>query len=236
VQNYEAAHEVLPPGVVNPDGPINNTPNGYHFGWIAQLLPYLDQKNIYRHLDFNAGVYDPANHTARRQMIETLLCPSDPTYFSTSSFDRLNVGLSNYAGCHHDAEAAIADDNNGIFFLNSSIQFDKIDDGPSNTIFVGEKMRTQYEFGWASGTRATLRNTGTPINSDRDEARPAPPSVQGQQVANPAHVGGFGSWHTQGACFAFGDGSIRFINETIDTGVFQKLGNRADGALLDYEF
>jgi hypothetical protein len=169
-------------------------------------------------------------------MIEVLLCPSDPTYFLTSSLDQLNVGLSNYAGCHHDAEAAIADDNNGVFFLNSSVRLDNIDDGPSNTIFVGEKVRTQGELGWASGTRATLRNTGAPINSDREESRARPQATPTQQAANPTHVGPFGSWHTQGACFAFGDGSIRFLNETIDTVVYQKLGHRADGGLLNHEF
>ena len=236
VQNYEAAHEVLPPGVVNPDGPIKSEPKGYHFSWLAQLLPYLDQSNVQRHLHFAANVYDAANLSARQQMIEVLLCPSDPTYFSTSSTDRLNVGLSNYAGCHHDTEAAIGDDNHGVFFLNSSVRLDKIDDGPSNTIFVGEKVRTQYELGWASGTRATLRNTGAPINSDRDEVRPGPRPPQAQQVVDPAHVGPFGSWHTQGALFAFGDGSIRFLSETIDTVVYQKLGHRADGGLLNYEF
>ena len=236
VQNYESAHEVLPPGVVNPDGPIANVPKGYHFSWIAQLLPYLDQKNIHRHLNFAADVYDPSNVTARQQMVEVLLCPSDPTSYSTSSPDRMNVGLSNYAGCQHEAEAAITDDNNGVFFLNSSVRLDKIDDGLSNTMFVGEKVRTQDELGWASGTRATLRNTGAPINSDREQARATSQAAQTQQAANPAHVGPFGSWHTQGACFAFGDGSIRFLNETMDTVVYQKLGHRADGGLLNFEF
>ena len=75
-----------------------------------------------------------------------------------------------------------------------------------------------------------------PINSDRNDARPVPQGAQTQQAANPTHVGAFGSWHTQGACFAFGDGSIRFINETIDTVVYQKLGHRADGGLLNFEF
>src|SRR5437879_7893863 len=47
-RNYEAAHEVLPAGVVNPTGPIVNKPNGYHFSWVTQLLPYLEQNNVHR--------------------------------------------------------------------------------------------------------------------------------------------------------------------------------------------
>ena len=237
VQNYEAAHEVLPPGVVNRDGPIQSEPKGYHVSWIVQLLPYLDQGNVQRHINFSVDVYDAANQTARQQILEVMLCPSDPAYFSNAGIRQQNVGLSNYAGCHHEAESSIAADNHGVFFLNSSVRLDKIEDGPSNTIFIGEKIRTRGELGWASGTRGTLRNTGTPINGDREEFRLGPPYPAGQEpAADPTHVGGFSSYHTQGASFAFGDGSIRFLSETIDMVVFQKLGHRADGELLSHEF
>src|SRR5829696_3130788 len=50
LHNYESAHEVLPPGVVNPTGPIQNTPHGYHFSWLTQILPYIEQTNVHRHL------------------------------------------------------------------------------------------------------------------------------------------------------------------------------------------
>src|SRR5882762_1923016 len=58
VHNYEQSHEVLPPGVVNDDGPIKTEPKGYHFSWLAQLLPFVDQNNVYKHIDFRAGAYD----------------------------------------------------------------------------------------------------------------------------------------------------------------------------------
>src|SRR4051794_10151851 len=76
VQNYESAHEVLPPGVVNDTGPIRNVARGYHFSWTAQLLPFLEQKNVYSHLDFTSGVYAPSNASARQVSIKTFLCPS----------------------------------------------------------------------------------------------------------------------------------------------------------------
>src|SRR5689334_12018810 len=46
VQNYESAHEVLPPGVINPTGPIQNSAKGYHVGWMVQILPFIEQKNV----------------------------------------------------------------------------------------------------------------------------------------------------------------------------------------------
>jgi prepilin-type N-terminal cleavage/methylation domain-containing protein len=79
LHNYEAAHEVLPSGVVNPTGPISNTAVGYHHNWITQILPFIEQANAFRKVDFNAGVYDVANITVRAHLIQSLLCPSEPS-------------------------------------------------------------------------------------------------------------------------------------------------------------
>ncbi len=75
-KSYENAHETLPSGVVNPTGPIVDAPAGYHFSWIVQLLPYLDQRPVYNHIDFRVGVYGPENGTSRGVLLRTLLCPS----------------------------------------------------------------------------------------------------------------------------------------------------------------
>ncbi|HMO86576.1 MAG TPA: DUF1559 domain-containing protein, partial [Lacipirellulaceae bacterium] len=34
VHSYEFHHEKLPPGVINPEGPIRNEPQGQHVSWI----------------------------------------------------------------------------------------------------------------------------------------------------------------------------------------------------------
>jgi prepilin-type processing-associated H-X9-DG protein len=39
----------------------------------------------------------------------------------------------------------------------------------------------------------------------------------------------FGSYHTGGATFALGDGSVRFVSETIDLGTYRGLGSRSGG-------
>ena len=49
-------------------------------------------------------------------------------------------------------------------------------------------------------------------------------------------VGGFGSQHPGGAQFALGDGSVRFLSETIDSNVFLQLGNRDDGRMTEGEW
>ena len=255
LRNYESVHGVLPPGVVDAKGPVRNKPEGYHMGWIAQILPYLEETVTYRHVDFSVGAYGKKNKPVREVQIDMLNCPS--------TWSRGNAPLSNYAGCHHDTEAPIDEDNRGVFFLNSAVRSHEIPDGTAYTIYVGEKEIDARESTWLSGTMATLRNTGTPPNRTevdanwgnywtkevevRDyggmfwsaEPEPQPPAEQ-EEPEPPAIpdeqwqliVGGFGSQHQAVTNFLFGDGSVHTISDTIDCSVYRQLGHRADGQLL----
>jgi hypothetical protein len=143
------------------------------------------------------------------------------------------MGSSNYGGCHHDVEAPIDADNHGVLFLNSSIRYRDIRDGASNTIFVGEHSGDLL--GWASGTRAALRNTGSPMNGVRRTpggALPVPPPAAGTPSdAELLTVGGYSSFHNGGGHCVLGDGSVRFISENVNPTLFQNLGHREDGEL-----
>lgn len=139
--------------------------------------------------------------------------------------------MTHYAGCHHDSEAPIDETNNGVLFLNSRLRLSKVLDGLSQTILLGEMADTKETLGWVSGTRSTLRNTSGLNDSkvlDRngrlvDTREDAPGSLE---------VGGFGSFHTGGAQFVLADGSTRFLSQSIDRKLYQKLGHRSDGELL----
>jgi prepilin-type N-terminal cleavage/methylation domain-containing protein/prepilin-type processing-associated H-X9-DG protein len=234
LQNYESAHEVLPPGVVNPKGPIASTPKGYHYSWMVQILPYIEQGNAFRKINFKFGVYDSINASVRMHAINSFNCPSDGFAGAATG-----SASNNYAACHNDLEAPIDVTNKGVFYLNSSTRFEDIPDGSSFTIFVGEKFHTGTDLGWMSGTNATLRNTGTPINGQRfplgvvgigpdDDADTPPPGDDGSG----SFVGGFSSRHPGGVNIAFGDGSVRFLKNTISSRILRRLGNRADGELV----
>ncbi len=235
--NYASTHRVFPPGVVEGRGPISNRPKGYHIGWVVQILPFIEQGNIYRHIDSNRGVYDAANSTALSTRILLFLCPSTP--ISTNM---------NYAGCYHDVEAPIDVDNHGVLFLNSHVGLDEITDGPAYTILLGETQGIAVR-GWASGTRDTLRNTGIPINAPEPAFAlgrlPAAISAEERKeieelsdsgfVSPTGYVGGFSSYHGFGANFLFCDGSVRLLKESIDPRVYRCLGHRSDGEVIDGE-
>ncbi len=237
-QNYQLAFQVYPPGSIDDQGPIKNVAQGYHHNWISQILPYLEEQNTYKHIDFSVGVYDPKNEQVRQVGIEILSCPSSPHNFNQ------DIWLSTYAGCHNDLEAPIDVDNNGVFSLNSSIRPIDVTDGLSHTIFIGEKYsEPEQDLGWMSGTRATLRNTGSLLNSDRpnsrrydqiplDEEDATSQAALAAGIAPELFVGGFSSPHPGGVNFAFGDASVRFMSGSTPLATLQQLAHRADGKLL----
>lgn len=232
VHNYEFATERLPAGSINPEGPIRSEPQGQHVSWLVQILPYIEQNNAYRHFDLEAGAYAETNARVRALNVDTFLCASYP---GAESNEEGTVARSTYAGCHHDVEAPIAADNHGLLFLNSKIRFTDILDGSSQTLLLGEYRADEDQLGWVSGTRATLRNTGSFDEKERRYAFRREGGRFGEFPApeSPTEVGGFSSAHPGGVQFAMADGSCQFISEEIDPKLLQQLGHRADGELLE---
>jgi hypothetical protein len=154
------------------------------------------------------------------------VCPSDWNLIET-------IGATSYAGCHHDAEAPIDVDNNGVLFLNSRIRHRDVRDGVSNTLFVGEYLNSAGSLGWASGTRWSLRNAGGGITgpTTRTRGSAAQAALPPEGTAEVLAVGGFSSTHAGGAHFAVGDGSVRFVNQNINPAAYKNLINRGDGEL-----
>ena len=100
--------------------------------------------------------YDAKNAVARAIELPVFTCPSaDPVLGDQPP-------VSNYVGCQNDVEAPNNTDNHGVLFLNSHISRNDVTDGLSHTIYVGEKITEPTDLSWMSGTRATLRNTGSP--------------------------------------------------------------------------
>jgi prepilin-type processing-associated H-X9-DG protein len=110
--------------------------------------------------------------------------------------------------------------------------------------------RRDPTLGWASGTRASLRNTGDPIDELDAHAAPTGSTNLAQAAYYPTndlnaveslveggilpvdYVGGFSSSHPQGNNFLFADGSVRLLKHSIDQHIYRFLGNRADGNLI----
>ena len=248
LNNYMMAHEVLPPGTQNNSGPIQSKEGGgYHMGWISQILPYLEKQYVYEHIDFTRSVYDPINLPARQYQIHLFMCPS------ARNTDGLNYAWTNYSGVHNDFETPIDVNQNGVLFLNSSIRYEQIRDGSSNTLFVVEsRMDQARDLGWISGTRSSLRNVvraapvGQPNSrgsasgdgwelhpSSRDEMDVA---TLRRELANleagRETVGGVGSHHGGDLFMVLkGDGAVYAMSLRIDPKTLRNMAHRSDGEL-----
>ena len=213
VQYYESTNGHFPTGVKNPEGPIRSEPRGMHHGWITQILPYLEEQSKFAAIDPEQSIYAEHHKELRSQPLVHTICPS-------SSGPQ---NESDYAACHHHVEAPIDTTNEGVFYLNSHITVDDVEDGLDFTLFLGEKRNAPDEngLGWMSGTRATLRNTGSRPDispTNEDSAKP-----------DPLYVGGFGSWHAGIAHIAMGDGRVTALSNNVDSITLRQLGSRFDG-------
>lgn len=230
LHNYEMAFEFLPPGTVDESGPIQNVAEGYHVSWIVQILPMVDQVGVFSGFDFDDGAYAASNAKAQGMQLQVFSCPSDYAFQYKGPSGR-SVNASSYAGCFAGQDVAIDSEGSGVLFLNSSVSYDQIRDGLSSTIMVGEKVnpRSTPDLGWVSGTSATLRNTGVPINKGWDIAAYFNPRLaKVKNAPNETATGGYSSQHTGGAQFLLCDGSVRFINAMISSEVLGYLGDRRD--------
>lgn len=222
VHNFEFSMERFPAGVQNNGGPIKSEELGQHVGFLVELLPYIEQYGISKNFDIALGTYAKANAPAREMQIPTYNCPSFGFHMNVAG----TAGLTNYAGCHHSTEAPIDADNDGVLFLNSHIGYGDILDGSSNTILIGEMLPMPDSLGWASGTRASLRNTGPMLGyTEWELAQVNPP-------ASVDDVGGFGSRHPGGSQYCLAGGAVVFFQTSVDPQFFENLGNRADGAMM----
>jgi len=133
-------------------------------------------------------------------------------------------------------------------FAQSSRTLTHIRDGSSNTVLHGETMYVGlhrnyqtlptphprgYGWSWASAARihgsspslhnicATYDGINNPTFSyTHEEAliRGGAGRAHGQQML------AYSSWHTGGAHFCFGDGSVRFLSENMDLPTYRVLG------------
>lgn len=131
-------------------------------------------------------------------------------------------------------------DSNGIFSISIGSQslgacrIAGVTDGLSNTLMVGEAIPAhQYYNGWAAFFYSQTATCAIPLNvsascskavsgnwdRDRFDCRQMTPDTFNLSMS-------FASRHAGGGQFAIGDGSVRFVADSIDLDLYRSLGTR----------
>ena len=127
----------------------------------------------------------------------------------------------------------------GVISARSEIMIAQITDGTSNTYLLGEKnvQPDWYFTGWDHADDAGVfeghrhdvaRWTGHQGDVDPPVFEPPLPDTPGYMVTTT-----FGSAHSGGLHMSMCDGSVQFINYSINPEVHRCLGNREDGLTID---
>lgn len=215
--------------------------------WMLMLLPYIEQASLFDAWDFTKNVV--GNAALAQTNIAEFYCPSRRKKLRRGDSDRMldtswTGGGNDYGGClgagngwlnstkghrftnsPYYSEKWYNHEVVGIFSPNSAIDFIEIKDGASNTILTGELQRLDgsvyqrtSQDGWALGGVATLFATAMKETKGTYQTG----GMNNNFFESP------GSDHPGGAHFGMADGSVHFLNDTIDKELFFYLGALAD--------
>lgn len=252
VWNYEDSHKRLPPGAVWQ--PSKNVTRGSVY---VYLLPYLEQGTVYDRIDLKDKNVEkqrlvPGGPRIAEVEIETILCPSDPPLSNDPAPKKAKFNYAASRGptelypnpaakCDHEWEDfAIAPLDDGRNFagpftrVGVAAKASQVADGLSNTIFFGEvrpECSQHAQAGWLDSNNGNgYCSTIIPINYDTCDDGSDDPCHRSYNWNTAA---GFKSYHSGGANFLLGDGSVHFLEEGIDHNAYQALGGKSEGAVIN---
>jgi prepilin-type N-terminal cleavage/methylation domain-containing protein len=237
LHNYHDNLSCFPVGYYDPT-PWPQPDKGPGWGWGAFLLPYLEQDNLYRQINFNLDVGHPANASIRTVFLQSFFCPSDDLLTTFTINDGGSNGWTlaqgSYVACNGNdgVDDFTTPPHTGAFVRGTrGYRIADITDGLSNTLFVGDRTtRLSYATWVGAPTGAQnpfLRapgNFGAEVTLLMGHAGPTGPNTPGVFDADSSS-----SPHRNGVPFVFGDGSVHFISNSIDITVWMALASRADG-------
>jgi prepilin-type N-terminal cleavage/methylation domain-containing protein len=227
--------------------------HGPGWGWGALLLPFVEQDNLYRQINFNVDVGDPSMATVRTTVLKGYICPSDANHQDTFTISTnaaaTNVGPAptglsswtlasgNYVACNgNDGVDCFCTPPHTGSFLRAikGFRVADISDGLSSTLFVCDRPSSLSYSSWV----------GCPTGA----ANPfllSPGNYGAETTLVMCHAGGTGpntpgvfdadstrSPHMVGVPYLFGDGSVHFINNNIDIPTWMALATRRGGEVV----
>ena len=223
---YHDAAGTFPPGCTDRFRLPNKTDKW--IAWSTLMLSYIEQQSVYDQIDLSLHFTDVANQAASSVAIPIYLCPSTSRRMEHrdgyTTGDRNGNGnrdagdflaCTDYGGIYgHQIPGSMAT-NNGVMIHDQSFSIKQIRDGTSKTIIVAEDTgRGGKDVGdseWANGENIFDQHTHPNLLQDNE----------------------MWSDHPGGIHILLCDGSVHFLNETVEQEVLRALCTRDRGDLID---
>lgn len=205
LHSYHDTHGKLPTGCIEWRG--YSAPRHFRqFAWSAFLLPFLEQQNLYRQIDFGVPFDAPKNQAPAATRLSVYECP-------TATHRDMVRAQIDYGGLFGERIVDRKVDD-GLFLYDQDVSFSDIRDGLSTTIAVSEDVGGP-DSEWINGRNVFVQAGG--IND--------PNAWKGDNEIR--------SLHTGGAMVLFADSHVSFLSESMDRNVLGMLITKASGEVPD---
>ena len=232
---------------------------GPRTSWVPSLWPYVEQTALAGQYNYKVGFYQAPNGGPTASLanlvcaqVKTYYCPADrgsPAYWKGDAYYRargnyvVNWGTTTDPGPGGSALYAPFSYVDGSTTART-VRLTDFTDGTSNTLLMSEVLMAPDD---ASGdTRGDVINndrgcfsfmTINQPNSRNPDVIFAYGSITTTDPMMPYTLGGntnhaARSRHTGGVNAVLGDGSVRFLSNSIDIPTYQALGNMNDGLVV----
>jgi len=269
---YHESNNTFPPSCQFPDR--QNPAQSHQFGpnWVIMTLPFMDNQAVYDAFTFEGAnnmpvsIADPINQPARSTPLPSMICPTDNSpdepFIETKGSGSQNGGIwarGNYgANAGNDRLDGLGNDwhgwsnadkkpsfKRGVMGPNIALSLDKIKDGQSFTMLLGEIRRGLASMDrrgvWAMGGAGSSvlawhgcdgdANGPNPCNERSDDVRGCaavesrvgiPKMVEECMTCwgscdNDSWQGTVRSAHRGGVLIAFADASVHWIANAVET-------------------
>ncbi len=255
VLNFENANRYLPNGWYIPGDTTGA--NGYG-GFCTRILPYLEQSSLYNSYNWSLSWWDLDNQTTVVTKISTYLCPSSPVdpvrvglnaIGSVGPFPDRSMAIGDYIILRGYIDYFTVPPPAETRMIGMLMSIDtnqptiaQVTDGTSQTAMVGERAaRPQY---WVKGKKISDTNTmfafdggwasyqSVWLRTFLSDCNTIVTSGLGPATVNCNNGYSTYSFHPGGVNVLFGDGSVRFLKESVASTVFYALLTKQRGEVL----
>ena len=248
--NFQDAKGQLPTGARDGSGSsfaCCNAKDVHGWAWLYHILPYMEQSNVYvlgKEDTSDASVYSASNLAVAQQAIPGYNCPTRraPTTYGGSNVYRYDYAGN--AGERNTKNGTGGDGSDGSktgVLIKTDVNeliVERIRDGSSNTLMIGEKAMHPDFLGNNGGDNENWNNAGWDedvvrwggnVDGSGVQTPNLPiPDIQVKAASN-YWPNQFGSSHSGGVNFCLADGSCRLVNFQVDGETFRRLSLRQDG-------